>query len=126
MLEKTASNQRLSEESFAANKDELIEEGSSRDLNRTITVEIMTDSDLNDNQTCIENLFCASELSILADALEKETNFESNTAMTDNSSQISGGEVTGVQVTNISLVHSCSCQQFATEIVSIKYIASNM
>ena len=59
----------MSEESFAANKDELIEENSSRDLNRTITVQITTDSDLNDNQTCIENLFCASELSILADAL---------------------------------------------------------
>jgi predicted DNA-binding ArsR family transcriptional regulator len=104
----------------------LIEEDSSRDLNRTITVEIMTDSDLNDYQTCIENLLSASELSILEDALEKETNFESITAMTDNSSQINGGEVNGVQVTNISLVHSCSCQQFATEIVSIKYIASSM
>jgi hypothetical protein len=46
--------------------------------------------------------------------------------MTDNSSQINGGEVNGVQVTNTSLVHSCSCQQFATEIVSIKYIASNV
>ena len=70
MLEKTASNQRLSEDSLAANKDELIEEDSSRDLNRTITVEITTDSDLNDNQTCIENFFGASELSILADPLE--------------------------------------------------------
>ena len=126
MLEKTASNQRLSEESFAANKDELIEEDSSRELNRKITVEIMTDSDLNDNQTCIENLFSASELSILADALEKETNFESIAAITDNSSQINGGEVNIAQVTNISPVHSCSCQQFATEIVCIKYIASNM
>jgi hypothetical protein len=69
VLAKTASNQRLSEDSFAANKDELIEEDSSRDLNRTITVEITTDSDLNDNQTCIENLFSASKLSILADPL---------------------------------------------------------
>ena len=51
MLEKTAS-----EESFAANKDQLIEEDSSHELNRTITVQITTDSDLNDNQTCIENL----------------------------------------------------------------------
>ena len=68
MLETTASNQRLSEESFAANKDELIEEDSSHELNRTITVQITTDSDLNDNQICIENLSSASELSILADA----------------------------------------------------------
>jgi hypothetical protein len=55
LLEKTASNQRLSEEIFAANKDELIEEDSSHELNTTITVQITTDSDLNDNETCIEN-----------------------------------------------------------------------
>ena len=73
-----------------------------------------------------ENLSSAGESSFLAEILEKETKFESNTAMTDNSSQINGDEVNGVQVTNTSLVHSCSCQQFATEIVSLKYKTSNL
>ena len=68
-------------------------------MNSTITLQITTDSDLNDNQAFIENLSSASESSILAEALAKGTNFESNTAMTDNSSQINGiDEVNGVQV----------------------------
>ena len=95
-------------------------------MNSTITLQITTDSDLNDNQAFIENLSSASESSILAEALAKGTNFESNTAMTDNSSQINGDEVNGVQVINTSPVHSCSCQQFATELVSLKYKISNL
>ena len=46
--------------------------------------------------------------------------------MTDNSSRINGDEVNGVQVINTSSVHSCSCQQFATELVSLKYKISNL
>ncbi|CAB3985758.1 Hypothetical predicted protein [Paramuricea clavata] len=126
LLEKTAKNQRLSEDSVFANKDESIEDVSTNDLNSTITLQITTDSDLNDNQAFIENLSSASESSILAEALAKGTNFESNTAMTDNSSQINGDEVNGVQVINTSPVHSCSCQKFATELVSLKYKMSNL
>jgi fructose-specific component phosphotransferase system IIB-like protein len=126
LLEKTAKNQRLSEDSFSANNDESIEDETTNDLNSTITLQITTDSDLNDNQAFIEDLSSASESSILAEALAKGTNFESNTAMTDNSSQINGDEVNGVQVINTSPVHSCSCQQFATELVSLKYKIFNL
>jgi hypothetical protein len=66
LLEKTASNQRLSEDRFAANNDESIEEDSSSDLNRSITVQITTDPDLSNSQACMGNLSSANKSSILA------------------------------------------------------------
>ncbi len=126
LLEKTASNQRLSEDRFAANNDESIEEDSSSDLNRSITVQITTDPDLSNSQACLGNLSNANESSILAETFTKEINFENSTAMNDNSSQRIRDEVNNVQITKTNLAHSCSCHQFATEIMNLKYKISNL
>ena len=78
------------------------------DLHRLLTVESATNPELNNIQACTGNLSSTKEGSILVEAFTNETTLESNTATSDNSSQINGVETlalfTHVHVNNLLMI----------------------